>query len=226
MKQNIFSLSIYFIIFTSFTFSGFTKPNFWNQFRGPNGDGDAKSSNLPVKFSEKEHLTWKTAMPGKAWSSPVVMDNKVWFTNAEENGHKMWAVQLDWKSGKKLREILVFENKEPQFCHPMNSYGTPTPVIYGGKVFVHFGSHGTAALDAKSGKKIWERRDFKCDHFRGAAASPIVYGDTLIVHFDGHDLQYIVCLDQKTGSTLWKKIGSMILKRIMGIVKRHIAPQV
>ena len=114
MMQNIFSLSISFIIFTSFTFSGFSKPKFWNQFRGPNGDGDAKSANLPVKFSEKEHLTWKTAMPGKAWSSPVVMDNKVWFTNAEENGHKMWAVQLDWKSGKKLREILVFENKEPQ----------------------------------------------------------------------------------------------------------------
>ncbi len=184
---------------------GVEKPAFWNQFRGPNGDGDAKSSNLPVKFSEKQHMTWTTAMPGKAWSSPVVMNDSIWFTNAEEGGHKMWAVQLDWKTGKQRRRVLVFENKEPQFCHPMNSYGTPTPVIYGGKVFVHFGTHGTAALDANSGKKIWERRDFKCDHFRGAAASPIVFGDTLIVHFDGHDLQYIVCLDQKTGKTIWKK---------------------
>ena len=77
-------------------------------------------------------------MPGKAWSSPVVMDNKVWFTNAEENGHKMWAIQLDWKSGRQLKKILIFENKTPQYCHPMNSYGTPTPVIYGNKVFVHF----------------------------------------------------------------------------------------
>ena len=144
-------------------------------------------------------------MPGKAWSSPVVMDNKVWFTNAEENGHKMWAIQLDWKSGRQLKKILIFENKTPQYCHPMNSYGTPTPVIYGNKVFVHFGSHGTAALDSESGKKIWERRDFQCDHYRGAAASPIVYQDTLIIHFDGHDLQYIVCLDQSTGKTLWKK---------------------
>ena len=65
----------------------------------------------------------------------------------------------------RIRRVLVFENKEPQFCHPMNSYGTPTPVIYDGIVFVHFGTHGTAALDAKSGKKIWARRDFKCDHF-------------------------------------------------------------
>ena len=106
------------IIFLLSSFYIWSKPNYWNQFRGPNGDGDAKSSNLPVKFSEKQHMTWKTPMPGKAWSSPVVMDNIVWFTNAEEGGHKMWAVQLDWKTGKELRRVLVFENKEPQFCHP------------------------------------------------------------------------------------------------------------
>ena len=40
---------------------------------------------------------------------------------------------------------------------------------------------------------------------RGAAASPIVYGDTLIVHFDGHDLQYIVCLDQRQGQPYGKR---------------------
>jgi outer membrane protein assembly factor BamB len=184
---------------------GKDKPMYWNQFRGPNGDGNAKSADLPIKFSENQNMTWMTSMPGKAWSSPVTMGGVVWLTNAEEDGYKMWAVQLDWKTGKVLKKLLVFENKEPQFCHPMNSYGTPTPVIYKNTVFVHFGSHGTAALDAKSGKTIWKRRDFKCDHYRGAAASPIVHGDTLIIHFDGHDLQYIVCLDQKTGKTIWKK---------------------
>ena len=182
-----------------------SKPTYWNQFRGPNGDGDAQSSQLPVQFSETENLTWKTPIPGKAWSSPVVKDGKVWVTNAEEDGYKMWAIQLDWKTGKQIKKVLVFENKEPQFCHPMNSYATPTPVIEGEMVFVHFGTHGTAALDLKSGIKIWERRDFKCDHFRGAAASPITHQENLIIHFDGHDLQYIVCLDQKTGETVWKK---------------------
>jgi outer membrane protein assembly factor BamB len=182
-----------------------SKPTYWNQFRGPNGDGDAQSSQLPVQFSETENLTWKTPIPGKAWSSPVVKDGKVWVTNAEEDGYKMWAIQLDWKTGKQIKKVLVFENKEPQFCHPMNSYATPTPVIEGEMVFVHFGTHGTAALDLKSGIKIWERRDFKCDHFRGAAASPITHKENLIIHFDGHDLQYIVCLDQKTGETVWKK---------------------
>ncbi|MDP7406645.1 MAG: quinonprotein alcohol dehydrogenase, partial [SAR324 cluster bacterium] len=63
---------------------------------------------------------------------------------------------------------------------------------------------GTAALELKTGEKIWERRDFQCDHWRGAAASPIPHNNTLIVHFDGHDRQYVVCLDQKTGETIWK----------------------
>lgn len=202
MKIAIFTILTTFIALHCY---GNDKPAYWNQFRGPNGDGDARSANLPLKFSEKQNLTWETPIPGKAWSSPVVMDGKVWLTNAETEGFKMRAIQVDWHSGKELKKVLVFENKEPQYCHPMNSYGTPTPVIYDGRVFVHFGTHGTAALDAQSGQVLWKRRDFKCDHFRGAAASPIVFNDSLIVHFDGHDLQYIVCLDQKTGKTRWKK---------------------
>ena len=202
MKISIFTILTTFIALHCY---GNDKPAYWNQFRGPNGDGDAKSANLPLKFSEKQNLTWKTPVPGKAWSSPVVMDEKVWLTNAEPDGFKMWALQIDWNTGNLLKKILVFENEEPQYCHPMNSYGTPTPVIYDGRVFVHFGTHGTAALDAQSGQVLWKRRDFKCDHFRGAAASPIAFNDSLIVHFDGHDLQYIVCLDQKNGKTRWKK---------------------
>ena len=202
MKIAIFTILTTFIALHCY---GNDKPAYWNQFRGPNGDGDAKSANLPLKFSEKQNLTWKTPVPGKAWSSPVVMDEKVWLTNAEPDGFKMWALQIDWNTGNLLKKILVFENEEPQYCHPMNSYGTPTPVIYDGRVFVHFGTHGTAALDAQSGQVLWKRRDFKCDHFRGAAASPIAFNDSLIVHFDGHDLQYIVCLDQKNGKTRWKK---------------------
>lgn len=180
------------------------KPTHWNQFRGPNGDGDANDADLPVSFSEKDNLVWSVPFEGKAWSSPVVSDGLIWVTNAKEDGKRLWAHQFDWKTGHELQKILVFENPNPQFCHPMNSYATPTPVIANGTVFLHFGAHGTAALDAKSGEKLWERRDFKCDHWRGAAASPIPYNKTLIVHFDGYDKQFVVCLDQKTGKTLWK----------------------
>ncbi|SVE12736.1 uncharacterized protein METZ01_LOCUS465590, partial [marine metagenome] len=102
------------------------KPEHWNQFRGPDGDGDARDADLPLTFGEDQHVVWKTPMSGKAWSSPVVQDGTVWMTNALLDGKKMWAVCLDFETGKKLHEILVFENEKPQYCHKMNSYATPT----------------------------------------------------------------------------------------------------
>ena len=195
---------LFILLFLPVLASVLAKPTQWNQFRGPNGDGDANDADLPISFSEKDNLVWSVPFEGKAWSSPVVSAGLIWATNAKEEGKRLWAHQFDWKTGHELQKILVFENPNPQFCHPMNSFATPTPVIANGTVFLHFGAHGTAALDAKSGEKLWERRDFKCDHWRGAAASPIPYNNTLIVHFDGYDKQFVVCLDQKTGRTLWE----------------------
>ena len=77
-------------------------------------------------------------------------------------------------------------------------------MIEPGRVYVTFGSPGTAALDTKTGKVIWERRDLECNHFRGAGSSPILFRDLLIMHFDGSDVQYVVALDKNTGKTVWK----------------------
>ena len=96
----------------------------WNQFRGPNGDGDAGDSNPPISFSPQENLTWQTSLKGKAWSSPVLRDGVIWVTNAQEDGKHHWAHQFDWKTGRELNKILVFKIPTPQFCHPMNSYAT------------------------------------------------------------------------------------------------------
>ena len=180
------------------------KPKYWNQFRGPLGNGHATAKNLPVKFSETEYVIWKTPLEGKAWSSPVVWENQIWVTNAFEDGKKLYAVCIDLQSGEIIKNLLVFENDDPQFCHPMNSYATPTPVIEDGHLYVHFGVYGTACLDTKSGKILWSRRDLKCDHFRGPASSPILDGNKLIAHFDGHDVQYVVALDKRNGKTIWK----------------------
>jgi outer membrane protein assembly factor BamB len=113
---------------------------------------------------------------------------------------------LDYRTGKILIDRVLFENQsvQPDF-HITNSYASPTPVIEGDQVFVHFGAYGTAALDRKDGSIIWQRRDLPCNHYRGAGSSPIIYGDLLIFHMDGFDHQYAVALDRMTGKTVWKK---------------------
>ncbi len=180
-----------------------TSQHRWPQYRGPDGNGQATGSTLPAKIDQRG-VVWKTAIHGKGWSSPVVWDNQVWLTTARKDGKTMSAVCADLKTGKIIHDIVVCENEEPAFCHAMNSYATPTPVVEEGRVYVHFGAYLTACLDSKTGEVLWQRRDFECDHYRGPASSPIVHDGRLYVAYDGYDLQYVVALDKNTGKTVWR----------------------
>ena len=176
----------------------------WNQFRGPGGDGRSLATDLPVEFSETKNVRWKTAIHGKGYSSPVVWGNQVWLTTAREDGRKLFALCVDLQSGKIVHDIKVFDVAKPQSAYSyLNSHATPTPVIESGRIYVHFGSYGTACLDTNSGKKIWERRDLRCDHRVRPGSSPIVDQESLFVAFDGVDKQFFVALDKKTGKTRW-----------------------
>ena len=181
----------------------------WPQFRGPAGNGHSDATGLPLKFSETEHVKWKTAIHGKAWSSPVVWGSQIWLTTATEDGTELSVVCVDKESGKIVRDEVLFHVAAPQFCHKFNSYASPTPVIEEGRIYVTFGSPGTACLDTKTGAKLWERTDFVCNHFRGAGSSPIVWADLLIMNFDGSDHQFVVALDKKTGKTVWQTARSI-----------------
>lgn len=176
----------------------------WNQFRGPHGDGQAGAAALPVHWSETQNVVWKTAIHGKAWSSPVVWGEQIWMTSATEDGTRLFAVCVDAQSGKVTHDLTVFEIAEPMFCYPYNSYASPTPVVEQGRLWVHFGSAGTACVDTSEGRVLWRRQDLPCDHWRGPGSSPIVFRDLLILTFDGYDRQYVAALDKHTGRTLWK----------------------
>ena len=176
----------------------------WPMFRGPGGQSVSDAKGLPLTWSEKENVVWKTAIHGKAWSSPVVWGNRVWLTTAAENGKELSVVCVDRDSGEVVHDIKLFDVAVPQYAHEFNSYASPTPVVEEGRVYVVFGSPGIACLDAETGKKVWERRDFVCNHWRGAGSSPVLFKDLLILPFDGADFQYIVAMDKNTGKTVWK----------------------
>jgi len=184
----------------------------WPQFRGPDGDGHSDSQGLPLTWSETKNVRWKTAIHGKAWSSPVILGDQIWLTTATEDGHELFAMCVDRDNGKIRLDQKIFEVEKPQFCHPFNSYASPTPVIDAGRVYVTFGSPGTACLDTRTGQVLWERRDFVCNHYRGAGSSPILYGDLLIMNFDGSDHQFVVALDKQTGKTVWRTERSIDFK--------------
>jgi outer membrane protein assembly factor BamB len=142
----------------------------------------------------------------------VVWDGQIWLSTASENAKELFAMCVDADSGKILRDVKLFDIERPQFIHQFNSPGSPTPVIEEGRVYVTFGSPGTACLDTRSGKVLWERRDIECNHYRGAGSSPILFRDLLIMNFDGSDAQFIIALDKKTGKTVWRKDRSIDFK--------------
>jgi hypothetical protein len=181
----------------------------WPQFRGPRGDGTSTASALPVRWGEEQNVKWKTAIHGRAWSSPVIWGDQIWLTTATEDGKQLSALCVDKQTGVIKRDLKLFEVEKPQAKIDFNTYASPTPIIESGRVYVTFGSPGTACLDTATGEMLWERRDFVCNHFRGAGSSLILFGDLLIVNYDGSDRQYVVALDKKSGRTVWQKDRSV-----------------
>ncbi len=195
----------------------------WPGYRGPTADGRSDAKNLVTTWSEKENVLWKTAIHGRGWSSPVILGKQVWLTTSDEvfgdatqppkkggppaNAVKevsYFAVCIDRETGKIVHDIKLGTEANPAYCHPFNTYASPTPFIEQGRLYAHFGSHGTWCVDTESGKVLWERKDLKCDHFRGPASSPVVYGELVFLIYDGFDLQYVAALDKTSGKTVWK----------------------
>ena len=176
----------------------------WPQFRGPEGNGHSDSVGLPLKWSETENVVWKTPIHDHGWSSPVVWNDQIWMTTATTEGHHMFAVAVRRTDGEMIHDVKVFDTEKPEHIADCNSYASPTSAIEGGRVYVHYGTYGTACLDTASGKVLWTRRDLNCDHHEGPGASLLLWNDLLIFNVDGRDVQYVVALNKTTGKTAWK----------------------
>jgi outer membrane protein assembly factor BamB len=174
----------------------------WPQFRGPLGQGHAAATALPDTWSESENIRWKIPIRGQGWSSPVVVGRQIWLTTALESQGSLRAVCLDRDSGATLHDVEVFQKTDLGRIAAKNTHASPTPVVDGRDVFVHFGAHGTACLTT-DGRIVWTR-ELEYDHRHGPGGSPIVWNDLLIVVCDGPDQQYTVALDKRSGAVRWK----------------------
>lgn len=189
----------------------------WPEFRGPWGNGHAqapgetKPVGLPVRWSETENVAWKTPIPHLGWSTPVVMGGQVWLTTATKAGHDFFAICVDAATGKIRFNQRLFHADEPEpLANTINCYAAPTPAIEPGRVYISFGSYGTACLDTATFKVLWQRTDLPCRHYRGPGSSVVLFEKLVILTMDGVDQQYLVALDKATGRTVWKTKRSTV----------------
>ncbi len=185
----------------------------WPQFRGPRGDGHSAELGLPTSWNEGTNVAWKVPVPGRGYSSPVILEGRIWLTTALEDEGSLRAVAFDLKSGAILHDIEVFKPDSWQHRHAENSYASPTPVLEPGRIYVHFGDYGTACLAADSGDVLWRSQDLRLQHEHGPGSSPILWQNLLITNFDGINERYVAALDKSTGDLVWKTPRSVPLER-------------
>jgi outer membrane protein assembly factor BamB len=175
----------------------------WPQFRGPTGQGHSTERGVPIEWSESRNVIWRTPIPGRGWSSPVVAGGRVWVTTATQGGGaSLRALAFDAESGREVVNVEVFRIRSADLSNPKNSHASPTPIVDGNRVYVHFGAEGTAALTT-SGEIVW-RAKFPYESQHGNGGSPVLYGDLLILSCDGSNDAFVVALDTRTGKVRWK----------------------
>ena len=173
----------------------------WPEFRGPTGQGHSTERGLPVEWSESRNVVWKAPVPGSGWSSPVAGGGRIWLTTAV--GPSLRAVAFDASTGREVVNVEVFRAERPGPIHKKNSRASPTPILDGERVYVHFGADGTAALTT-SGDIVWRTRlAYESQH--GNGGSPVLYGDLLIINCDGNAGDaFVAALETRTGNIRWK----------------------
>lgn len=199
----------------------------WPQFRGPGALGIADNPNLPDRWSTNENVAWKTEVPGRGWSSPVVWGERVFLTTVVSEGevepakkglyfggnrseiskaeHHWLVLCLDLKSGRELWRQETHHGAPPNPLHVKNSYASPTPVTDGERVYACFGNVGLFCYDMQ-GQKLWSTNwpPVKLRYGWGAAASPVLHDGRLFLVNDNDEQSFTVALEAKTGRQLWR----------------------
>ena len=180
----------------------------WTQFRGPTGDGMSAAKKVPTTWSAKDHVVWKQPLPGGGWSSPVLSGGKLYMTTAVEEGEDVTSLRVlcvNAEDGKIDWNVEVFkpEATAVKERHSKNSLASPSAILAGDRLYVHFGHLRTAALDL-SGKVLWRQMELAYKPRHGNGGSPVLVGDHLIFSCDADEDPFVAALDAKSGKVRWK----------------------
>ncbi len=198
----------------------------WPHFRGPSA-GVVEDGILPDTWSTTENVVWKTEIPGRAWSSPIVWGERIFLTsavsegdtempkkglylggnrdNASDKTHRWMVYCIDLGSGKILWEQVAHKAVPQHPLHIKNTYASETPVTDGQRVYAYFGNVGLYCYDV-GGDLLWSRElpSVKTSNNWGTAASPVLYEDKLFIQNDNDEQSYLVAMDKKTGEQIWR----------------------
>jgi outer membrane protein assembly factor BamB len=198
----------------------------WPQWRGPLGNGVSTTAQPPLEWSETRHLRWKTLVPGKGHSTPIVWGDRIFLTTAIPYGeavkprfvrpgahdnlqlthaHEFVVLAINRKDGKLLWRETVHKAVPHEAGHITASLASASPVTDGERIYAFFGSYGLYCLDL-NGKLIWKKDlgQMHTKHGHGEGSSPALHGNTLVVNWDQEEQSFVVAFDKRTGDLRWR----------------------
>ncbi len=181
----------------------------WPEFRGGTAQGIATATGLPTEWSADKGIVWKADIAGRAWSSPILAKGKIFLTTAitpaDAGPTSLRVLALDAAKGNVVwdNEVLTVADTTSLAMHGKNSQASPTPLFEAGRIYAHFGHHGTACLD-EAGKVLWTSTENPYSPVHGTGGSPVLVNDLLIYNAEGKENPVIIALDKATGKTRWK----------------------
>ena len=120
-------------------------------WRGPERDGVYFENGLLKEWpSEGPELLWETMELGKGYSSPVIVDGRLYITGMDEEGTQeiFFAYSLDGKKLYQTAYVVPWTDTYPET--------RTTPTIENGKAYVISGSGEIVCLDTADGKIVWK----------------------------------------------------------------------
>ena len=176
----------------------------WPRFRGPTGQGQAMARNLPVEWDRERNAVWRAPLPGSGNSSPVIWNESIFLTTAEDEGRRRAVHCIAREDGRMLWTRYVPSEQVEPGSRPKNGHASATAVTDGERVIAAFGAAGIVCYDMQ-GNLQWhhELPGFRTTH--GAASSPLLYQDSVIfIHDQNRAESIFLALDKRTGSVLWR----------------------
>ena len=206
----------------------------WPQWRGPRGQGVSEEKNLPLEWSPTKNIKWKTAIPGRGHSSPIVWGNKLFLTTAiegpvvpgaaavkhvingqtvkfpdtggAERSHTLKLICVDVETGKIVWERTAYEGRVFDDRQNANSYASSTPATDGRYIYAYFGSEGLYCYDFE-GNQVWKvKMSGVAKMGYGEGTSPVIFENLLILQVDTEmgEASYIAAFDRTNGKEVWK----------------------
>lgn len=185
----------------------------WLQWRGPEANNHAPDgADAPVRWNidRGENVVWKTAIPGRGHSTPIVVGDAIFLTTAVKDDETQRLLKFDRSTGQLLDNWVIHQGTLPGRIHSNNSHASPSPASDGQNVYASFHTDDAIVVTSVTtdGQQNWQQRvsAFRPSRFQfGYGASPILVDDLLIVaaEYDGSE-SCLAALDTRTGKTRWR----------------------